>query len=149
MFVCGTLPLVAASKCSRDTPSQSTAVTSRQMALQLPQVCVRECQQLVEISFLFVGGHDRALYLWDLEAGRIKHHLFGHRKPVRACKFSFNGEMLVSASYDTTVRLWDTYLGTEIATMNGHTMMVRCCDFSFDGNVACPSLQQPIMCWTR
>lgn len=79
------------------------------------------------------GSHDRTLCLWDVDAGRIKHHLFGHRKPVKDCRFSPDGSTLLSVSYDATVRLWDATFGANTATMNGHTNMLRCCDFSADG----------------
>jgi hypothetical protein len=54
------------------------------------------------------GGHDRAVWLWDLLTGRDVARLEGHTNYIYSLAFSPDGKSLVSGSGDNTVRVWDT-----------------------------------------
>src|SRR5262249_58857126 len=54
------------------------------------------------------GGHDRAVWLWDLARGEEVARLPGHTSFVWSLAFSPDGATLASGSGDATVRLWDT-----------------------------------------
>src|SRR5262249_45602013 len=54
------------------------------------------------------GGHDRAIWLWDLARGEEVARLPGHTGYVWSLAFSPDGATLASGSGDATVRLWDT-----------------------------------------
>jgi len=92
--------------------------------------------------------------LWSLSGGFYFRMLLGHKKPVRACAFSPDGQYLLSASYDGTAKLWIVTDGKKehilhsnhiegpgtggadgscLATMKAHNGMLRCCAFAPEG----------------
>jgi len=67
--------------------------------------------------FASVGG-DKAVFLWDVAAGRTLRRFQGHAGRVNAVAFGGEGDsVVVSGSYDGTVRLWDTKGGAGKAMM--------------------------------
>ncbi len=75
----------------------------------------------------------REIRLWDLQTGKERASLRGHRKTVHGVAFSFDGKLLASGSLDKTVKLWDLSKGEELATFRGHTSAVKCVAFAPDG----------------
>jgi hypothetical protein len=52
------------------------------------------------------GGFDRAVRLWDLEAGKEVRRLDGHADQVLAVAFTPDGRTALSGSKDRTIRVW-------------------------------------------
>jgi WD40 repeat protein len=52
------------------------------------------------------SAQERIIKVWDVESGRERATLEGHRGLVRALVFSPDGAMLASGSQDRTVRFW-------------------------------------------
>src|SRR5207244_6786485 len=73
--------------------------------------------------------------------------LEGHTAPIRAVKFSPNGNMILSAGNDNTIKLWNfagesnddtdegkVAAGKLVKSLRGHASWVRSAVFSPDGN---------------
>jgi WD40 repeat protein len=56
---------------------------------------------------LAFGGHDRAVTLWDLAAGKESGKLVGHRSYITCLAFSPDGKRMSTGDRDFEVRLWD------------------------------------------
>lgn len=84
----------------------------------------------------WIKGTDFAIYLWDLEAGKVIRKLEGHTSEVRGAIFSADERRVLSCGWDMTLRLWDLETGKEIKQFKGHTGSVRSVAFSRDGKRA-------------
>ncbi len=76
---------------------------------------------------------DKALKVWDAEAGVLLRTLTGHTDGVRGAVWSPDGRHIVSASYDKTLKVWDAEAGVLLRTLTGHTDGVRGAVWSPDG----------------
>jgi WD40 repeat protein len=56
----------------------------------------------------------------------------GHKAAVRAVRFSFDGQHLLTAGDDNTVRIWDAATGRARSVLRGHSRPVLACAFSHD-----------------
>lgn len=65
------------------------------------------------------AGYDSQLILWDAGTARPLARA-AHDHLVNQCRFSPNGQMLLSASSDYTARIWDSGTLSEIAVLSGH-----------------------------
>jgi WD40 repeat protein/serine/threonine protein kinase len=93
------------------------------------------------------AGEDRAVLLWDLAEGKVRHRLLKHTAPVRSVAFSPDGRRVLSGGGfgDHSVQLWDATDGRPVRTLQGHEHGVRALAFlpsgkravsgSFDGTV--------------
>uniref|UniRef100_A0A671VQ17 Apoptotic peptidase activating factor 1 n=1 Tax=Sparus aurata TaxID=8175 RepID=A0A671VQ17_SPAAU len=83
----------------------------------------------------------------EVPSGKLLATLPGHTKTVLHCKFSQNGQTLITSSEDTTIRVWRWQSG-ECQVLQGHKEQVRCfsllssspadtrlLSWSFDGTV--------------
>jgi WD40 repeat protein/uncharacterized caspase-like protein len=61
-----------------------------------------------------VASKNGTIQLVEVESGRILRDLTGHRRDVRAARFTKNGKTLVSFGSDATIRLWDVNSGREL-----------------------------------
>jgi WD40 repeat protein len=85
---------------------------------------------------LAAAGLDGAISLFDLDAGRPRQRLEGHRDAVYSLAFGPGGESLLSGSGDGTVRRWDLAAGVLAACLEGHRAAVYQVAFSADGRRA-------------
>jgi eukaryotic-like serine/threonine-protein kinase len=80
------------------------------------------------------GERDNAIFLFDVRAGALRHHLTGHLCFVSCLAFSPDGKRLASGSEDWTVKIWDIECGRATLTLGGHTGRIRDLAFSPDGS---------------
>ena len=71
--------------------------------------------------------------LWELESGRERYRLAGHRALATDVEFSPDGATLASSSTDSTVRLWDVATGQALHVLDKHIDYVFKLSFSPDG----------------
>jgi WD40 repeat protein len=81
------------------------------------------------------GFYGVALGVWDMETGKQRLLLKGHRNTIRSVAFDQSGRLLASASVDKTVRIWDTKTGAPVAVLTGHTGQVNAVAFSPSGKL--------------
>jgi WD40 repeat protein/serine/threonine protein kinase/Flp pilus assembly protein TadD len=62
-------------------------------------------------SFNTVSGRDRAIDLWDPEAGTVRRRLKGPQANVEALAFDPSGKLLAATTWDGTVFVWSTSSG--------------------------------------
>ncbi len=80
-----------------------------------------------------VGGRNRKVSIWDIDAGKEVLTLRGHMDEVFGVAYSPNGELLATASRDGTAKLWEAATGKELHTLSGHTSAVFDVAFSPEG----------------
>ena len=72
----------------------------------------------------------------------------GHISRIFNCRFSPDGNFLLTSSYDETIRLWDLRLGCELRVFNGHRGPVYDACFSPDGSlIASVSYDRTVRIW--
>lgn len=60
-------------------------------------------------NFLFSGGRDACLKIWDLNTGfSLIHTVNAHLATINDIQFSPNGDYFATASRDKTIKLWET-----------------------------------------
>ena len=57
-------------------------------------------------AMLASGGYDKNVRLWEVETGREKGRLAGHKGGIAAVTFSPNSTLILSASLDGMVLVW-------------------------------------------
>jgi len=63
-------------------------------------------------KFCIAGGVDKAIQLWEISTGRVKHRLTGHSDKVVGVDFCrMDKQKAVSCSHDRTIREWDLTKG--------------------------------------
>ena len=65
-------------------------------------------------KFLFTGGEDGLIKLWDLESGRAMKEYTGHCSPVYDCSISHDNAVLLSSDLSGKVIVWDVERGEKI-----------------------------------
>ncbi|CAA2986253.1 WD40 repeat-containing HOS15-like [Olea europaea subsp. europaea] len=73
------------------------------------------------------ASFDSTVKLWDIEQGKLRCSLNGHREPVYALAFSPNGEYLASGSLDRSLHIWSLKEGKIIRTYTGHGSIFEVC----------------------
>jgi WD40 repeat protein len=71
--------------------------------------------------------------LCDSGSGEICGHLIGHRDAVRDCRFTADGEALITASADGVATIWNLANGVPMLQLKGHDAIVIACDASPSG----------------
>lgn len=62
-------------------------------------------------ELLATAGEDRIVNLWEIESGRRRLQLTGHKNEVLSVSYSPDGRQLATASLDNTARVWDPRTG--------------------------------------
>jgi WD40 repeat protein len=90
----------------------------------------------------------RGVQFWDVEKGKKRAVLKGHRGDVQSIAFSPDGRLLVSGGRDRTVRLWDVTCGKERACFDWQVGRVHAVAFAPDGMTAAAGGETPdIVVW--
>ena len=88
------------------------------------------------------------LKVWDAESGDEIATLTGHGDAVTACKYSPNGQVIISASRDTSLIVWDAETFEWLsAPLEGHTDRLWSCGFSPDGRRVVSVGQTQLKVW--
>lgn len=82
---------------------------------------------------LAYGTDENIIELWDIETGKHKITLKGHKEGVACIAFSPDGKTLASGNKDHTITLWDVAKGKRKKTLKKHTNVVLKVVFSPDG----------------
>ena len=93
-----------------------------------------------------VQVRDKTVLLWDVQTGKQRFTLNGHKDVVNMLMFSPDSTMLASSSSDKTVFLWDVQTGEVLKMLVGHTDLVREVMFSPDGKMVA-SASAEILVW--
>ena len=63
-------------------------------------------------NFCLACGTDKAIQLWELSSGRVRHRMTGHAQKVVGVDFCrVNKQRAISCSHDRTIREWDLHKG--------------------------------------
>jgi RNA polymerase sigma factor (sigma-70 family) len=85
-------------------------------------------------KLLVVGGEDKRVSIWDLEANKQTRTLTGLEKPATQLNISADGKVLAALTDDgTSVRIWDFARGTTRCRVNPHSGSVGPMVLSPDG----------------
>jgi WD40 repeat protein/serine/threonine protein kinase len=97
---------------------------------------------------LALACENESVYLWDMEANRIRLTLPPHPKGHVAVAFSPDGKTLVSGGVQGTLRFWDADSGDLRGSIQAHTGPVNCLAFAPDGKtLASASFDRTIKLW--
>ncbi|KAM0451571.1 hypothetical protein ACHAPV_009910 [Trichoderma viride] len=94
------------------------------------------------------SGLENNVNVWDTATAACLQTLQGHRGPVWAVTFLFNGTKLASASEDKTIKIWDAATGVCIKTLLGHNSAINSIASTQDGKtLASASADNSIKIW--
>jgi WD40 repeat protein len=84
---------------------------------------------------LATGGDENTIRIRDVNTGKERQILRGHRGEVYTLVFSPDDDSrwLASGGEDSTVKVWDTRTGKLVANFLGHTGLITSLAFSRDG----------------
>lgn len=86
--------------------------------------------------YLFSGGWDREIRLWDTETGELVRVFYGHTDWVNGFALHHEGRIFASASRDNTIKIWDIDSGDclkTITTESKESCTLHTVAFSPDG----------------
>eukprot|EP00850_Spirogloea_muscicola_P018712 SM000174S03367 [mRNA] locus=s174:299591:301388:+ [translate_table: standard] len=78
--------------------------------------------------YLAVGGHDRAIHVWDLRTDAHVQAFSGHRGAVAGLAFRRGTHQLFSASFDRSVKIWTLDDMAYMDSLYGHQSEVVAID---------------------
>lgn len=101
-------------------------------------------------GLLAVGGDDKAIRVWDLSTGVLKHTLVGHASKVTAIAFRPDGDVLASGGWGESVKLWDGATGNLLETVGSVGNDVSPIAFSPDGGIfLAAGVYTELLIWAR
>jgi len=114
-----------------------------------PETFVRGIAFSPDGKTLSVGGDDKLVTLWDVDAAKALRSFEGHTDAVQAVAFSPDGNILASGSIDNTVILWNVTSGEQLdAPFRAHADSVTSVAFSSDGKtLASASRDNKVILW--
>jgi F-box and WD-40 domain protein CDC4 len=75
-------------------------------------------------NVLISGSYDSTVNVWNVETGRLVHHLEGHSHKVYSVVIDPDRHRCVSGSMDGTIRVWDYISGQRLQVLEGHSLLV-------------------------
>jgi WD40 repeat protein len=75
-----------------------------------------------DAKVLASAGRGNAIHLWDVETGKEKGQLKGHKHYVKAVAFSPDGKLLASGDAQATIRIWDVTAAKELHVIDMKSM---------------------------
>lgn len=102
-----------------------------------------------DLKYLACPGRDsRTVDVVDVNTGRTKASMAGHKSGVTNVAYSRDGKLLVSSSSDGTAKIWDTETWREKLSIAGHGFRSYGAAFSPDGlQVATAGWDQTVRVW--
>jgi WD40 repeat protein len=102
-----------------------------------------------DTNFLYSGGQDTHIHLWDIETGALIDALKGHKSIIQC--MAFDKYLLFTGSSDGVIIIWNTFDRTHLTTLGGYNefnpiidlMMVPQC-----GILCSISLDKKVNLWT-
>jgi WD40 repeat protein len=95
-----------------------------------------------------ISRRDNTITLWDVQTGKERATLKGHKDRVVSVAYSPDGKTLATGSLDMTIKVWSVVTGNEQATLKGHTHLVYCVAYSPDGKtLASASVDKTVKLW--
>lgn len=88
-------------------------------------------------TFLFTGGEDGLIKLWDLGTGRCVQEYVGHQVCIYDCSISHDNTLLVSSDLGGTVLVWDISTASKILQFNAEDQIDHV-DFVYPARDAAP-----------
>ncbi|XP_068443155.1 apoptotic protease-activating factor 1 isoform X2 [Clinocottus analis] len=133
----------AADNCNRlqvrDGRTGLVLFQSEEMASRIRCTCM--CRRPSAVA---LGQEDGTVQVLEVPSGKLLSTLLGHTKTVLHCRFSQDGQTLITSSEDTTLRVWRWQSG-ECKVLHGHKEQVRrfsllaadarLLSWSFDGTI--------------
>ncbi len=65
------------------------------------------------------------ILVWNIPRDKPHTELIGHQNESVECRFSHDGDFILSHSWDQTIRIWDTMTGTPLLTFPGYFSQLR------------------------
>uniref|UniRef100_A0A8C9YX82 Apoptotic protease-activating factor 1 n=1 Tax=Sander lucioperca TaxID=283035 RepID=A0A8C9YX82_SANLU len=103
----------------RDGRTGSVLFQSEEKSSRIRCTCM--CRQPSAVA---LGQEDGTVQVLEVPSGKLLATLLGHTKTVLHCRFSHNGQTLITSSEDTTIRVWRWQSG-ECKVLQGHKEQVR------------------------
>lgn len=69
--------------------------------------------------FVFSGGEDQTIRVWEITTGRCLYTFRGHQGAVTAVALNSDGNQLISGSDDKTIKLWNVASTSHLFTFGG------------------------------
>ncbi|XP_036977982.1 apoptotic protease-activating factor 1 isoform X1 [Acanthopagrus latus] len=106
-----------------DGTVQAAGLTARQVLMTVG-LRIRRLLTSVRRLVVAVGLSTGSVQVLEVPSGKLLATLLGHTKTVLHCKFSQNGQTLITSSEDTTIRVW-RWQSEECQVLQGHKEQVR------------------------
>lgn len=99
-------------------------------------ICVEGCIAFSPDGRLLASGSwDHTIKLWNLNTGKVRQTLEGHKDSVLSIAFSPNGLLLASGSADSTIKLWEVSTGKILQDLTAGDNWVGTLAFNPNGQI--------------
>jgi WD40 repeat protein len=129
---------------SRSPPAVQIWDLATQAVTNLPHAAmIMNVAWWADEKLLAAASTDRHIYVWEVEAARVRSVLKGHEATADHLSLHPDQRLLVSWGWDGTSRLWDTWMGEEVLTLAGYKQM----GFSADGRFLALGAGRQLSVW--